>query len=241
MTSINLPIIGYHYSPLGQKFGIPRQPNLVQIASFIKFVPPYDVAAAFDGIEQFSHLWIVWQFHHNKPQANFRPQVRPPRYGGNAKTGVFATRSMYRPSALGLSVVKLDKVERVDDRVILHLLGADMADSTPIVDIKPYLPFVDSVPMAKSGQIDVPDVKPVHCQAGALAQLTNLQQAGTLTDKDIDHIKNLIAQDPRPAYRQAEIGSRFAMRYGAFDVWFLMDESGVMQIDQVDFADIKAD
>lgn len=231
---INLPIIGHHHSPLGQKFGIPRQPNLVQVQSVIEFVPPYDVAAAFEGIEQFSHLWIVWQFHHNKEQAHFRPQVRPPRYGGNAKTGVFATRSMYRPSALGLSVVRLDKVEIVGDRVRLHIIGADMADGTPIVDIKPYLPFVDSVPMAKSGQIDVPDVKQTVYQSLAMMQVKQLQTDGVLGNADVEIIQNLIAQDPRPAYRQDEIDSRFIMRYGVLDVVFFMDSDGVMQIEKVE-------
>lgn len=145
MTMITFPIIGYHHSPLTQKFGIPRQPNLVQVSSHIEFVPPYDNVAAFEGIENYSHLWIIWQFHHNRPQANFRPQVRPPRFGGNAKMGVFATRSMYRPSPLGLSVVRLERLEVINHKVRLYIIGADMADGTPIFDIKPYLAFSDSI------------------------------------------------------------------------------------------------
>ena len=131
-------------------------------------------------------------------------------------------------------MVKLDKVMRIDDRVTLHLLGADMADGTPIIDVKPYLPFVDSVPTAISGQIDVPAVRPVACQDEALIRFEHLRQAGVLDDRDIENIRNLIAQDPRPAYRQTEIGSRFAMRYGRLDVWFSMDKWGVMQIEWVD-------
>ena len=117
-TTHTLPIIGYHRSPLTQKFGTPRQPNLVAIKSHIEFLPPYGDPNAFVGIENYSHLWVLWQFHHNKPQDGFRPQVRPPRFGGNDKVGVFATRSMYRPSEVGLSVVGLDKVEVIDNQVV---------------------------------------------------------------------------------------------------------------------------
>ena len=98
-----------------EKFGIPRQPNLVQVESYIEMTGPYNDLLAFEGIEEFSHLWLVWQFHDNKNQQSqqFRPQVRPPRLGGNKKIGVFATRSMYRPAPIGLSVVKLNRVEKV--------------------------------------------------------------------------------------------------------------------------------
>jgi len=100
MTGLNLPIIGYMSSPYKEKFGIPRQPNLVQVESYIEMQAPYNDELAFEGIDEFSHLWLVWQFHDNKNQQEqtaFRPQVRPPRLGGNKKIGVFATRSMYRP------------------------------------------------------------------------------------------------------------------------------------------------
>lgn len=110
MTELSLPIIGIMRSPYVEKFGIPRQPNLVQVESFIEMHAPYNVWEAFDGIEEFSHLWLTWQFHDNKNQQDkdkFRPQVRPPRLGGNKKIGVFATRSMYRPAPIGLSVVQL--------------------------------------------------------------------------------------------------------------------------------------
>ena len=165
------PIIGYHRAPLSQKFGAPRQPNLVAMTSVIEMLAPYDTPAAFVGLEDFSHIWISWQFHHNylykdkldkdkhslnnkqqdKNDSNFRPQVRPPRLGGNQKIGVFASRSMYRPSALGLSVVKLERIEMVEGRVLLIISGADMIDGTPIIDIKPYVAYSDALPEAKSG------------------------------------------------------------------------------------------
>ncbi|WP_151721754.1 tRNA (N6-threonylcarbamoyladenosine(37)-N6)-methyltransferase TrmO, partial [Acinetobacter ursingii] len=114
MNSVNLPIIGSMHSPYREKFGIPRQPNLVQVESYIEMYEPYNDPLAFEGIEEFSHLWLIWQFHDNKHQQEFekfRPQVRPPRLGGNKKIGVFATRSMYRPAPIGLSVVQFTSIE----------------------------------------------------------------------------------------------------------------------------------
>lgn len=230
MTMITFPIIGYHHSPLTQKFGIPRQPNLVQVPSHIEFVPPYDNVAAFEGIENYSHLWIIWQFHHNRPQANFRPQVRPPRFGGNAKMGVFATRSMYRPSPLGLSVVRLERLEVINHKVRLYIIGADMADGTPIFDIKPYLAFSDSITDAISQQIDTPSMRKTAIDTKAKQVFDRLIRQGVLEDADVQIIQGLIAQDPRPAYRQDEVGTIFALRYDGVDVDFLMDETGVLTI-----------
>lgn len=230
MTMITFPIIGYHHSPLTQKFGIPRQPNLVQVSSHIEFVPPYDNVAAFEGIENYSHLWIIWQFHHNRPQANFRPQVRPPRFGGNAKMGVFATRSMYRPSPLGLSVVRLERLEVINHKVRLYIIGADMADSTPIFDIKPYLAFSDSITDAISQQIDTPSMRKTAIDTKAKQVFDGLIRQGVLEDADVQIIQGLIAQDPRPAYRQDEVGTIFALRYDGVDVDFLMNETGVLMI-----------
>ena len=230
MTMITFPIIGYHHSPLTQKFGIPRQPNLVQVSSHIEFVPPYDNVAAFEGIENYSHLWIIWQFHHNRPQANFRPQVRPPRFGGNAKMGVFATRSMYRPSPLGLSVVRLERLEVINHKVRLYIIGADMADGTPIFDIKPYLAFSDSITDAISQQIDTPSMRKTAIDTKAKQVFDGLIRQGVLEDADVQIIQGLIAQDPRPACRQDEVGTIFALRYDGVDVDFLMNETGVLMI-----------
>lgn len=227
--TISIPIIGIHRSPLSQKFGIPRQPNLVDLPTSIELLPPYDTPDAFVGIESFSHLWISWQFHQNKPQANFRPQVRPPRLGGNKKLGVFATRSMYRPSGLGLSVVKLDRLEVKNGKAILHIIGADMLDATPIIDIKPYIAYSDSL----SGSVnefaglalEKPTNKAVQISEQAQQQFEQFIKQGLLTEADVGYICQLIAQDPRPAYRQQEVDSIFTMRYGAVDVSFTMSET----------------
>lgn len=232
-TIMTMPIIGHHHSPLSQKFGIPRQPNLVDVASEIHFLPPYDRPDAFVGIERYSHLWVFWQFHHNKPQTHFRPQVRPPRFGGNDKIGVFASRSMYRPSSLGLSVVALHSVQIVNHQVILHIQGADMVDGTPIVDIKPYLPFADSIKTATSDDIDTPVIRRVVLSQQATLALLDYVHDGVLDYQDGKTISQLIAQDPRPAYRQHEVGVLFVMRYKSVDVGFFMNQCDELVIDKI--------
>jgi tRNA-Thr(GGU) m(6)t(6)A37 methyltransferase TsaA len=274
------PMIGYHRAPLSQKFGAPRQPNLVALTSIIEMIAPYDSPAAFAGLDAFSHIWISWQFHHNytnkdthigKSGTDFRAQVRPPRLGGNQKIGVFASRSMYRPSALGLSVVKLESIEVGDGRVLLIISGADMIDGTPIIDIKPYVAYSDALSNAKSGFAPTaPDLleiiitesayeqfmtlvdagrcdkndndndngtetenknnkKAIHAKNNSVATLIQQMQEQLLIS-DIETIKALIAQDPRPAYRRAEINTPFVMRYKSVDVSFQLIESGQLQI-----------
>ncbi len=276
------PMIGYHRAPLSQKFGAPRQPNLVALTSIIEMIAPYDSPVAFAGLDAFSHIWISWQFHHNytnkdthigKGGTGFRAQVRPPRLGGNQKIGVFASRSMYRPSALGLSVVKLESIEVCDGRVLLIISGADMIDGTPIIDIKPYVAYSDALSDAKSGFAPTaPDLleiiitesayeqfmmlvdagrcdkndndndndngtetenknnkKAIHAKNNSVATLIQQMQEQLLI-ADIEIIKALIAQDPRPAYRRAEINTPFVMRYKSVDVSFQLIESGQLQI-----------
>ena len=239
--SLSIPIIGYHRSALTQKFGIPRQPNLVQLPSVIELIAPYDSADAFAGIERFSHLWITWYTHHNYLNktaqtdndqidkqtdtglASFKPKVRPPRLGGNTKLGVFATRSTYRPSQLGLSVVKLIEVEKVGESVRLQISGADMVDGTPIIDIKPYIAYSDAVPDAVSGfAAERPQLKSVLFSEAAAVQFSEAiaLPEGGMTAVDRDIICQLIAQDPRPAYRQQQSDRVFYMRYKNYDIGF---------------------
>ena len=273
-NSHHVPIIGYHRAPLSQKFGAPRQPNLVALTSAIEMLAPYDTPAAFEGLEDFSHIWVSWQFHHNyrhkdNNQANngFRAQVRPPRLGGNQKIGVFASRSMYRPSALGLSVVKLERMEIVQGRVLLVIEGADMIDGTPIIDIKPYVAYSDVLLDAKSGfapiapvLLDVVMTEAAYEQfmllasVGEPAEISNndashssiksVPKSATVASmvehiqsqlliSDIDAIKALIAQDPRPAYRRREKKTSFIMRYKSVDVSFWLIDSGQLQITAV--------
>ena len=257
------PIIGYHRAPLSQKFGAPRQPNLVALPSVIEMRSPYDNPAAFIGLEAFSHIWLSWQFHHNfKPKhalenhaqpsaaSAFRAQVRPPRLGGNQKIGVFASRSMYRPSGLGLSVVKLERIEVIEGRVLLLISGADMIDATPIIDIKPYVAYSDSHTEAVSGFATTePELAIVTVSDMAQDQFKKLVNSDSFNQKakptlattinevqqkliasDIDYIKALIAQDPRPAYRKGELNSSFVMRYKSVDVSFVQTTLGELHI-----------
>ncbi len=233
--NLTVPIIGIHHSPLTQKFGIPRQPNLVDLPTKIEMCPPYNDPLAFAGIEDFSHLWISWQFHQNKhvndkSKDTFRAQVRPPRLGGNEKVGVFATRSMYRPSGLGLSVVKLDKLEVIDNKVWLKIIGADFIDATPIIDIKPYIVYSDSIENAKSGFAqNKPKNRNVHISPQADLEFSQHISAGRLSSEEVNYICQLIAQDPRPAYRQKELGKEFVMRYAQLDIAFSMQKVDSLQ------------
>lgn len=288
------PTIGYHRCALSQKFGAPRQPNLVALSSVIELIAPFNTPAAFVGLEDFSHIWLTWQFHHNvtdKPnqitktltkdksgntlegsaEDNFRAQVRPPRLGGNQKIGVFASRSMYRPSALGLSVVKLERIEVIEGKVLLMISGADMIDGTPIIDIKPYVAYSDSIGDAISGfapKAPLPLIVSITDEANEqFSQLTSgletklysdlinmdfdnaddvlnhkklvsktktatvYEAQQQLLDADKAIIKALIAQDPRPAYRRAQLNSFFIMRYKSVDVSFSQVAEGELQID----------
>ncbi len=222
MNELTLPIIGYMHSPYQEKFGIPRQPNLVQVESYIEMVGPYNDLLAFEGIEAFSHLWLIWQFHENKHQDTnkFRPQVRPPRLGGNQKIGVFATRSMYRPSPIGLSVVQLKEVKKVGKNVRVYLNGSDLLDGTPIVDIKPYIQYSDAIIDAQSAYAqDEPDRKSVIWTEQAEQQKQQL----LLNGKKLEQVLSL---DPRPAYQDDE-GRIYGMKFADLDVKFKIGDNKV--------------
>ncbi len=204
----------------------------------IEFVPPYDQPAAFEGLEGFSHLWLIWQFHQNrelkslsKPDGSlaaklaptpetFRAQIRPPRLGGNEKIGVFASRSMYRPAPLGLSAVKLDRIEVVDGRVRLHIIGPDLVDGTPLIDLKPYIAYSDAISTAVSGfAVEAPEVHPVYWTRAALWQKHQLISLGVLSNHQLPLIEGLLALDPRPAYQEDALRD-YGMSYDRVNVRF---------------------
>lgn len=178
-------------SPFAEKFGVPRQGNLApHVISTVVPQPGFENPDFWRGIEQFSHLWLIWGFHRNAEQG-YRPTVRPPRLGGNARLGVFATRSPFRPNGLGLSVVKLVSVEADGT---LRVSGADMVDGTPIYDVKPYIPYADALPDAAAGFTETPRVMlevAVECPLPPAAPATWVQA-----------MRETLAQDPRPAYQQ---------------------------------------
>lgn len=244
---LTVPIIGIVHSPFHEKFGIPRQPNLVQVPAIIEFIAPYDDALAFVGIEAFSHLWIIWQFHENKNDSQnslqtpkFRTQIRPPRLGGNQKIGVFASRSMYRPSELGLSVVELVKVIEEKGKVKLLIRGSDLLNGTPIVDIKPYVAYSDAIPEAKSG---FAQAAPAHLKV-EWTELANTQAKALIEQKLFDRkqqglMNELLALDPRPAYQDDE-NRVYGMRYGQVNVEFQVSNKKVIVLAVKEIAEIIA-
>lgn len=175
-------------SPFAEKFGVPRQGNLApHVISEVVLEPDFLGTDCLRGLEGFSHLWLIWGFHCNG--SAWHPTVRPPRLGGNARVGVFASRSPFRPNGLGLSVVKIVSVEQGKIRVS----GADMVDGTPIYDIKPYVPYSDAIPEAASGFTAAP-WEPLA------VQLPPQLPAG-ITPDWVAALKETLAQDPRPAYQ----------------------------------------
>ncbi len=209
------PVATVH-SCFREKFGIPRQPGLADIPAIIEFSPPYADAAAFRELQQFSHLWVVFVFH-GLGQYNWKPTVRPPRLGGNQRIGVFASRSMFRPNPLGLSVVELDKVEQQGENMLLHVRGGDFLDGTPVLDIKPYLPYVDALPDAVAGYAAVAPaaVMPVSFSARARAQLQQCEITCPALEQMIVAVLQL---DPRPAYKKDDGDRQYAVHLHDYDI-----------------------
>jgi tRNA-Thr(GGU) m(6)t(6)A37 methyltransferase TsaA len=197
-------------SPFKQKFGIPRQPGLTpSLISTVQMEPAFSTIEAFKGIETYSHLWLLFLFHKNL-EAGWRPTVRPPRLGGKEKMGVFATRCTYRPNGIGQSVVKFNDIYLKEGSVCIDVQGADLLDGTPIIDIKPYIQYSDAIPNAECGfaQEKPPELMPVYFNNEAQAKLAIL--SGKHPDLQI-LIKQILATDPRPAYRQGVMDTH---RYG---------------------------
>ena len=150
MKSLNFTPIGHISSCYKEKFGIPRQPGLVSAAKAKLTLDEMFDEECVRELEDFSHIWLQFVFHQTHTQG-WKSMVRPPRLGGNSKVGVFASRSTFRPNPIGLSVVELDNIEIINSQVVLHFKGCDLVDGTPILDVKPYLPYVDAIPEAKAG------------------------------------------------------------------------------------------
>lgn len=195
------------------KFGVPRQPGLTRFAhADLVIQPPFDREDAFRGLETASHIWLTFQFH-EAVRAEWRPVVRPPRLGGNRKIGVFASRSPFRPNSLGLSVVRNEGLARDDSgRLVLRISDHDLIDGTPILDIKPYLPFADSVPEATLGWADSAPTErlPVVFLEEAEQQLAGLPAARYPDLRGL--IEDVVSYDPRPSFRRGRDEARI---YGA--------------------------
>lgn len=225
MNELTLPVIGIMRSPYKEKFGIPRQPNLVNVESYIELLAPYNDELAFEGIHDFSHLWLIWQFHDNKNQDNqkFKPQVRPPRLGGNKKVGVFATRSMYRPAPIGMSVVQFKKLFKEGDSLRLYVSGSDLLDGTPVIDIKPYIQYSDAVVEATSGYAqDKPIQKKVVWSKTAEIQRNQLLDQQCVAESLIKELEQVLSFDPRPSY-QNDPERIYGLSFGLLNVKFKVD------------------
>ena len=225
MSEFAFAQIGVIRSPWKEKFAVPRQPGLVQDGvGELHLQAPYNQPEAVRGLEDFSHLWLLFVFHQTMA-GGWRPTVRPPRLGGNARMGVFATRSTFRPNPIGMSLVELKGIRMEKQQVILQLGSLDLVDGTPVVDIKPYLPFAEAVPDARAGfapNAPAADM-PVRFSARAQEQLQQQSRYPHLAR----FIREVLAQDPRPAYRQGETLDReYAAWLMDFNIRWRVDDAG---------------
>jgi len=231
---LHLHPIGVVRTPFREKFGIPRQGGLVdEVRAIVELCPPYDREEAWRGIEGFSHLWLITWFHAGKGEAGLT--VRPPRLGGNARLGVFATRAPYRPNPIGLTLVRLEAVAPAQGRVRLVVRGADLLDGTPLLDIKPYLPYADAVPEAAGGfALKAPGAR-LRVVWSELAHAQCAQWAGVYPDLPA-LIEALLARDPRPAYQKDAPARIYGIRLYDLDVRWSVADGVVRVIEMVPLA-----
>lgn len=213
MDCYNFKVIAHIKSDFPEKFGIPRQSGLLpSLKSTIRFEPEFRNADALRGLEGFSHLWILWIFSENV-RDTWSPTVRPPRLGGNKRLGVFATRSSFRPNPVAMSCVKIEEI-RTDgaNGPEIVVSGADLMDGTPIVDIKPYLPFADSIPEAKGGFAE--GVKGNNLEVEISEALLDL-----IPEEKRDALVQIMSQDPRPHY-QDDPERVYGFSFSGFEIKF---------------------
>lgn len=218
MPDITMQIIARMKSDFPTKFGIPRQSGLVDaLQSTIIFEPKYRNCDALRGLEDFSHLWIIWQFS-EAVRTDWSPTVRPPRLGGNKRLGVFATRSPFRPNAIGLSSVKITAIEHTAQfGTVIHVSGADLMDGTPILDIKPYIPYCDCHPDAVGGFTETAD-----------EYLLNVDIPDALLQKIPEEKQNallgILLHDPRPSYQRSQ-EREYGVSFSGFNIRFQVKDN----------------
>ncbi len=211
-----MKVIARIHSDFPTKFGIPRQSGLSTNESVIVFEPEYRQEEALRGIEEYSHLWLIWEFSEVKDK-QWSPTVRPPRLGGNKRVGVFATRSPFRPNPVGLSCVKLTRVEKTSHGLVLKVTGADLMDNTPIYDIKPYIPYADCHPEAQGSfaQEHKDYTLQVECNENLLSILPENKRKPLI---------EVLAQDPRPSYID-DPERVYGFEYAGFEIKFTVNEN----------------
>ena len=226
MQNIEIQVIARMRSDFPTKFGIPRQPSLVEgLRSTIVFEPEFRNPDTLRGIEGFSHLWIIWQFS-EAVRTQWSPTVRPPRLGGNTRMGVFATRSPFRPNSLGLSCVKLEGVEYdTKEGAVIHVSGADLMDGTPIFDIKPYIPYADAHPDALGGFTDTAEdfLLDVVFPENLLVLLPESKRQAAI---------GVLSHDPRPSY-QRKPERIYGLPFAGFDIRFRVEEKTLTVVEVV--------
>lgn len=229
-SDLTLQPVAVAHTPYNEKFSVPRQPNLVQDGQgVIELLPPYNQAEAVRGLEQFSHLWLIFQFD-RIAENKWQPTVRPPRLGGNQRVGVFASRATHRPNPLGLSKVELKAIDLSQGKVRLQVGSIDLVNHTPIFDIKPYIAYADTQADARSG---FAQSKPnTALEVRFLPEVLKLfQQYQQIYPNLQRFIQQLIAQDPRPAYQQQQCSERlYGMSIWQFNIRFHFPQLGVAEV-----------
>lgn len=228
------PAIATVESPFRTKFGVPRQPALARHArARIVFRDDPDLRTALEGLEGFTHVWILFVFHEHGAK-KWKPSVRPPRLGGATKVGVLASRSMHRPNPIGLSVVRLEKIELdAPGGAILHITGHDLLDGTPVLDVKPYLPYADAVPDAGAAWA-APEIPRYAVTIGSNARAWIDQLSPAAASEFEALLREILEQDPRPAFQQRKIavtdpaneGRSFGIEYRGQDVRYEIRDGG---------------
>ena len=214
--------IGRVSSPYKEKFAIPRQPGVVTAAKGkITLLASANNTELVRGLEQFSHIWLIFIFHATQEQG-WKPLIRPPRLGGNSKMGVLASRSTFRPNPIGMSVVKLDGIEEVDREVCIHISGLDLLDNTPVLDIKPYIPYSDAIQAANAGYAQEKPAQALNISFSRQAQdlIINFHSEQPELKTLIEQV---LAQDPRPAYKQKKQDNKvYGMQLFDFNIQWRM-------------------
>ncbi len=229
---VEFNIIGRVNSPYKEKFAIPRQPGLVTSAkATIALSNNANNEELVRELTQFSHIWVLFIFHGTQQQG-WKPLVRPPRLGGNKKIGVLATRSTFRPNPIGMSVVKLDKVTIENKQVMLHISAIDLLDKTPVVDIKPYVPYSDSIPHANAGFAQTQPSNNLSVVFSPQAQTSLVKYRDTYPDLAL-FIEQVLMQDPRPAYKQGkDDGKTYGMKLYSLNIQWQM--TGLSSVEVID-------
>ena len=218
-------VIARIHTEFPTKFGIPRQSGLAEgLRGRVVFEEPYRVAEAFRGLEGFSHIWLIWQFS-EAVREDWSPTMKPPKLGGNRRMGVFATRSPFRPNPIGLSCVRLEKVDfDAPDGPALIVRGADLMDGTPIYDVKPYLPYADCHPDAAAG---------FAAQAGGVLTVDfPAQLLSRLPEEEREAALQVLSQDPRPGYKRDDPARRYGVAFAGFDLRFTVSD-GLLRVCEV--------